>query len=57
MSGDLSYQEELSRSDNKPPASADDDAPDSDAAKLAEMGYTQEMERGFSKWSLLGGEL
>lgn len=27
---------------------------DSDAAKLAEMGYTQELERNFSKWSLLG---
>lgn len=57
MGGDLSYQEELSRSESKTPAGADHDAPDSDAAKLAGMGYTQEMERGFSKWSLLGGKL
>ncbi|CUS13847.1 unnamed protein product [Tuber aestivum] len=27
---------------------------DSDAVKLAEMGYTQDLERNFSKWSLLG---
>ncbi|KAL7273888.1 choline transporter [Rhizina undulata] len=27
---------------------------DEDAAKLEEMGYTQELERNFSKWSLLG---
>lgn len=56
MSGDLPYQEELYRIDSKPPAGVDHDAPDSDAAKLAGMGYTQEMERGFSKWSLLGGK-
>ncbi|KAG0641379.1 amino acid permease-domain-containing protein [Tuber brumale] len=27
---------------------------DSDAVKLAKMGYTQDLERNFSKWSLLG---
>jgi choline transport protein len=37
-------------------ASRDELSVDSDAARLAEMGYTQEMERGFSKWTLLGGE-
>ncbi|KAH0613863.1 uncharacterized protein H6S33_005749 [Morchella sextelata] len=35
-------------------ASRDELSVDSDAARLAEMGYTQEMERGFSKWTLLG---
>lgn len=54
MSGNIPYQEGLSGSDSKPPANGRD-TPDSDAAKLAGMGYTQEMERGFSKWSLLGG--
>ncbi|KAI5795517.1 amino acid/polyamine transporter I [Geopyxis carbonaria] len=32
----------------------DHESLDQDAAKLAEMGYTQELERNFSKWSLLG---
>ena len=27
---------------------------DSDAAKLAEMGYSQDMQRNFSMWSVLG---
>ena len=27
---------------------------DADALKLAEMGYTQDMQRGFSVWSVLG---
>lgn len=58
MSGNPPYQDELSRSDSKKlPLDADTDAFDSDSAKLAGMGYTQEMERGFSKWSLLGGKL
>lgn len=57
MSGDPPYQEELSRSDSrKPPVDTDPDGFDSDSAKLAGMGYTQEMERGFNKWSLLGGK-
>lgn len=52
------YLGELSKGDSKSPvADADRDAlsVDSDAAKLAEMGYSQEMHRGFSKWTLLGG--
>lgn len=59
MSDSPPYQGELSKGDGKIPVGADQDALslDSDAAKLAGMGYTQEMERGFSKWSLLGGKL
>lgn len=59
MSETPPYDGELPKSDSgKMLVNADQDAlsMDSDAAKLAGMGYTQEMERGFSKWSLLGGK-
>lgn len=59
MSGNRSYQGELPKSESdsgKLPVDADHDALDSDAAKLAGMGYTQDMERSFNKWSLLGGK-
>ncbi|CCX06689.1 choline transport protein [Pyronema domesticum] len=35
-------------------ADPDNASIDVDAAKLADMGYTQDLERNFSKWSLLG---
>lgn len=50
------YQgDDLPQNDTKSvDASRDKLTIDTDAARLAEMGYTQEMERGFSKWTLLG---
>ncbi|KAI9817422.1 MAG: hypothetical protein M1827_001031 [Pycnora praestabilis] len=39
---------------NSPDEIADAKSLDSDALKLAEMGYTQDMKRNFSVWSVLG---
>ncbi|OMP84874.1 Choline transport protein [Diplodia seriata] len=46
---------EIAESDRRPSFMAGDvKAIDADAAKLAEMGYTQDMQRNFSVWSVLG---
>jgi hypothetical protein len=37
-----------------PAETGDFKAIDEDALKLAEMGYTQDMQRNFSVWSVLG---
>ncbi|KAK3074864.1 hypothetical protein LTS18_014144, partial [Coniosporium uncinatum] len=36
------------------PEEGDSKSLDADALKLAEMGYTQDMKRNFSVWSVLG---
>ncbi|KAL1624853.1 choline transporter [Diplodia seriata] len=46
---------EIAESDRRPSFMAGEvKAIDADAAKLAEMGYTQDMQRNFSVWSVLG---
>jgi hypothetical protein len=52
-------EDSLARVDERAAASSGDNVPslaglDHDAAKLAEMGYTQDMTRNFSVWSVLG---
>ncbi|GME64861.1 Amino acid/polyamine transporter I [Neofusicoccum parvum] len=52
----MGTSKEIAESDRRPPSFMEGDVKniDADAAKLAEMGYTQDMQRNFSVWSVLG---